>query len=127
MSITSLILRRLRYTQKSEVGMAANYKASCKCGYAKTVRVGGTRIMARSGTYNVAVLCRECGKLGSSIYGGDAPTCEYCKSTNIVSYEDSELRADKSEQFIELTSGRYFCPQCKEFGLRFEDSGMIFC
>jgi hypothetical protein len=107
--------------------MAANYKASCKCGYETTVRVGGTRIMAGTGTYHDAVLCKECGKLGSSLFGVDAPTCEFCQSTNIVSYNDPELRAATSEKYIGLISGLYFCPQCKEFGLSFEDTGIIIC
>jgi hypothetical protein len=107
--------------------MAAIYNAKCKCGYKTSVRVGGTRIMARTGTYHEAVLCKECGKLGSSLYGVDAPSCEFCKSTNIVSYSDPELRAEHSKVYADLTEGIHYCPQCKEFGLRFEDEGIIIC
>jgi hypothetical protein len=82
-------------------------------------------------------LCRECGKLGPSIFGEkefglegecpDAPTCVFCKSTNIVSYFNPELRANHSEKYTELTSGFYYCPQCKEFGLSFKDTGATVC
>lgn len=107
--------------------MATIYKASCKCGYETKVRVGDTRIMARTGTYNLPALCRECGKLGSSLYGVEAPTCEFCQSANIVSYDDPQLRADHSEKYVGLTDGLHFCPQCKNFDLSFEDVGPIFC
>jgi hypothetical protein len=107
--------------------MATRYKANCKCGYEAHIFVGGTMLMAPIGTYHAAVLCRECRKPGSSRYGGDAPKCEFCQRANIVRYDDPELRATTSEKYIGLTSGLYFCPQCKEFGLSFEDVGPIFC
>lgn len=106
--------------------MAGGYKANCKCGYETQVLSGSTRAMRDGQCYKPA-LCKDCGKLGSSLYGKDAPKCKFCQSANIVSYKDSELRADQSAKFIELTNGLYFCPQCKEFGLSFKDTGTVFC
>ncbi len=108
--------------------MATNCKASCKCGYEAKIFVGVLESMACTNNYFSPALCKECGKMGSSLFGIDAPTCEFCQSTNIVRYGNSELRAiDKDVQYIDLTSGFYFCPQCKDYGLNFEDVGPIFC
>jgi len=106
--------------------MAGGYKANCKCGYETQVIAGSTRAMRGGQKYQPA-LCKDCGKLGSSVYGKDVPKCRFCQSTNIVSYDDPELRVDRSEQYVELTSGLYYCPQCKEFGLSFKETGTVFC
>jgi hypothetical protein len=107
--------------------MAEVYMASCKCGYEKEVLVGSTRSMGRNGTSYSPALCRDCGKLCSSLYGTDAPTCELCQSKNIVRYGNRELRADPSNKYHGWTGGLHFCPQCKDFGLRFKDTGCIAC
>jgi hypothetical protein len=107
--------------------MATIFNANCKCGYEAQIFVGGTRATARTGTYHSPALCRECGKLSSSKFGLDSPTCALCQSTKIVSYDDPELRAASSEEHIELTNGIYYCPQCKDFGLSFKDVGPIAC
>jgi hypothetical protein len=107
--------------------MADGYKASCKCGYEAHILVGGNRSMGRTKTYYSPVFCRDCGKLGSSVFGLDAPTCTFCQSTNIVRYGNRELRADPSKKYHGWTSGLHFCPQCKDFGLRFKDTGGRFC
>lgn len=131
--------------------MAGVFKVTCNCGHETSVGIGFTRMMCREHKTNFPVLCRACETIGTSIFfdgelDSDSatkaaePICSNCESTNIVRYDDPQLRKkddetlfDKAEtgqrsgDYIELTEGVYFCPACRDFALRFEDSGIIAC
>jgi hypothetical protein len=120
--------------------MGTVYKVTCICGYETGVGVGAGRALTREHKSYYPVLCQACEKVGSSVFGATEAICSHCQSTNLVRYDDPNLREamedyltknsqtdPESNRHIELTEGLYFCPVCKEFGLSFEDTGPVWC
>ena len=128
--------------------MGTVYKVKCICGHETGVEIGDSRWLCRQKKYMYPVLCRDCGKIGSSVFsqgtstpnelGVSEPVCCHCQSTNITRYDHPSLRkvieddlptagfADPRKN-TELTNGLYFCPVCKNFSLSFEDTGPVWC
>jgi hypothetical protein len=130
MSITLTYFKKITLYSNARGEYGGDIESKLQMWIRGELSVGATDSMACAEVYLSPALCRECGKMGSSLYGTDVPACEFCQSTNIVSYDDPELKAassDPPEEYIELTNGLYYCSQCKDFSLRFEDTGIIAC
>jgi hypothetical protein len=120
--------------------MGGTYKVKCKCGYETDVAVGAGRALSFEHKSYYPVLCQACEKIDSSIFGPTEPICSHCQSTNILRYDHPDLRkvmegelientqtTPEPKRHLELTEGLYYCPVCKDFGLKFEDTGLIWC
>ena len=103
--------------------MANFYKASCKCGYERSVRTGGTRETFQTESY-FPFYCKQCGLINVN-FMQPHELCPTCKSADIKPYGGPTTSLDN--EFNTVTSYKYkapnkgnLCPQCGEFTLNFE-------
>jgi hypothetical protein len=110
--------------------------AICKCGYSKEFLIGGPMYSFVKTCYFPA-LCRDCGNIVRVNLLAQPPLCVECKSHNVTAYNQPELlgrrgknvvtswnMVEDASRVLELTDGDYLCPECGEYNLTFEDSGL---
>jgi predicted RNA-binding Zn-ribbon protein involved in translation (DUF1610 family) len=117
--------------------MGSAMTAQCKCGYKRSVMIGGgvSNFMT---TCLFPVLCTACNQLVQSNLLAERPVCPECGSDAIVPYDDRSLiktagsnqgasrknPGEPNRQAI-LKNGHYYCPGCKKYTLTFRDSGLL--
>jgi len=112
--------------------MGALLTASCDCGYSANLQLGGG--MANFETVCLfPVYCGDCRALVEVNILESRINCSQCEGSNIVAYDASELMGEPGEEEVfswnvrgrslSLSNGRYFCPECQQMRLRFEDAG----
>lgn len=82
-------------------------------------------------------LCRACTKIVTANLLDRPPICPDCQGDKVVPYDPEELCNERGEATVAswnisdrlgrelvLTDGRYYCPSCNSFGLRFQDAGL---
>ena len=116
--------------------MGSIVKAAClKCNYEKEVWIGGGRLDFDS-TCLFPCLCRNCHGVVQANLMAPKPECPNCSSSDIIPYDDPELiKPDVNEPITSwnvkneigrellITNGKYYCPICKEFELKFHETG----
>ena len=111
--------------------MGSAVKATCKCGYEETFMIGGG--MQNFHTFCAfPVLCKKCKAIVTANLLAQPLCCPACESSEIVPYDDKELRKRKGRHCVaewgikeqlgrklQLTDGLYYCPNCDSFDLTF--------
>ena len=115
--------------------------AKCACGYEKEVYEGVG--MASWPRLNFPFTCHDCKIVFTGNENNNAETCAVCDGKNVFSYKHSSLQGEsdreESAKGLENTrpartldrltippealAGRYRCPSCTDFELRFETIG----
>ena len=109
--------------------MSAEYIAKCSCGYSKTFIVGGLMKTFKEFS-EFPFLCHDCGLISVNIKGQDL-SCPSCLTKKIIDYGNS-LISRPSEYNSPISCGTFFCgyenhlcPDCNEFNLEFDRSGLL--
>lgn len=116
--------------------LGAEVNAYCECGYQSTSLIGGGMANFHTTCYFPA-LCTVCNKLVQVNLLAKRVRCHKCRSSKVTPYDNPELSLQKGDSIIAdwhveselgrvliLHNGTYLCPLCKEFKLRFIDSGL---
>lgn len=103
--------------------MANSYKASCACGFQRSVRTGGTRKTFETESY-FPFFCERCGLISVNVAAPHS-ACPDCKSTGIKAYGNLEISIDNEWKMVqclnyEAPKEGNLCPKCGEFSLNFE-------
>lgn len=103
--------------------MANIYKASCNCGFKRSVRTGGTRETFQTVSY-FPFYCKKCGFTVVNI-AIPHDLCPDCKSAEIKPYGNPSISLDN--KFQSISSYLYsapkegnLCPKCGKFSLVFD-------
>lgn len=108
--------------------MGSVVSAKCDCGFSKEgMRLGGG--MMNHGFYcNFPHFCKQC-KLFFEANLNDDVCCPECSSKKVVSYDNKKARRCIGYHTIfswgtklgelKLTNGRYFCPYCNKYKIKF--------
>ena len=117
--------------------MGSSVKASCKCGYAESILIGGGMSNFKTTCY-FPCLCESCNEIVEENLLNKQLKCPKCGKTGIVPYDDPKLIKTQGAEVVEewdvsdalgrslkLTNGNYLCPKCQQFGVTFTDEG--FC
>lgn len=116
--------------------MGSMVLASCDCGYSAEMPLGGG-MMNFDSLCAFPAYCRDCREMHGVNLLASPVACRRCGGVDVVPYDDESLvgvRGD-SEVFSwrvdglrghvpRLTDGRYFCPGCRQMGLRFREAGL---
>jgi hypothetical protein len=103
--------------------MANIYNASCKCGFQRSARTGGTRESFQTESY-FPFYCKRCGLINVNVME-QHDLCPRCKSTNITPYGDPTTSLDNKWKMVQCfdyeapTEGN-LCPDCKNKTLSFK-------
>jgi hypothetical protein len=122
--------------------MGSGLEGSCSCGFVVPSFAAGGGMANFTTTCWAPAYCATCRTVIVRNYLSKRPRCGTCRR-RIVFYDDPSLRApagaeDHSDagraivfswwteagQFL-LPAARYLCPACREFGLEFHDSGLM--
>lgn len=109
--------------------MASRHNVHCKCGFNKSIEVGGTMFSFTTHSY-FPFYCKGCGLVNVNI-ARKKHVCPSCKSQQVNQYGLPPLSL-KSETYKVIMDGDYsasseghFCPNCNEFNLIFSESSML--
>lgn len=116
--------------------MGAEVNAVCECGYQSNSLVGGGMLNFQTTCYFPA-LCKVCKELVQVNLFAKRVRCPKCRRARVTLYDDPELSRDQGDSTVTswntevrlgrvliLHNGSYLCPSCREFKLRFSDSGL---
>lgn len=103
--------------------MANIYSASCKCGFQRSVRTGGTRETFQTESY-FPFYCKHCGLINVNVMEQN-DLCPRCKLADIKPYGDATTSLDNKWKMVqcfqyEAPSEGNLCPKCAEFTLNFQ-------
>ena len=106
--------------------------AKCECGFETTMKLGGGKANFQS-SCKFPFYCNACSSLVLLNTLSEKICCKKCNSENVTTYDNDSLRANISNnpvfgwninnKIYSLTDDFYFCPQCREFKLRFTEVG----
>ena len=109
--------------------MATLHNAYCKCGFNKSIQVGGTMLSFTTHAY-FPFYCKDCGLVDVNV-ARKIHKCPSCKSQQIHQYGLPPVSL-KSETYKLVFNGEYlasseghFCPNCNEFNLIFSEIEMF--
>jgi len=116
--------------------MGSRIIATCGCGVNEEILIGG-------GMHNFTTTClfpcscAGCSNVVQVDLLSEKKKCPQCQSKDIIPYDDPGMinkagerlvtswnMEDQLGRVLEITNGSYWCPVCKNPGLRFEDSGL---
>jgi hypothetical protein len=132
--------RRIRLPTNPDAGgrdMGLSVCAACPCGYEPPLLMIGGGMMNFQEFCAFPAYCAEGGHLVTVNMFDDPPRCPRHARAVPRPFDDAELRGDTggdpvatwtmpgSERHLVLTDGRYLCPKCHGFSLRFSDGGML--
>ena len=103
--------------------MANIYTASCKCGFQKSVRTGGTRETFQTES-SFPFYCNNCGLVNVNI-AHPHDSCPNCSSSDIKPYGTKKTSLENSFKMVSCyqysaPNEGNLCPKCSEFSLNFQ-------
>ena len=116
--------------------MGSSVKAACECGYSSEAMIGGG-MMNFMTTCLFPAICSDCHELVEVNLLAERQTCEACESERVQAYDQEQLLGELGSEVVvdwhhaekglavALTDGRYLCPKCGQFKLRFEEGGIL--
>lgn len=72
------------------------------------------------------IYCFSCEEMRSCNDALKDKICEWCGSTDIAKYGTDTRSLETTRKHQSWHDGEHFCPKCKSYGLRFEQSLMFF-
>lgn len=116
------------------MGSAVN--ATCTCGLATQVLVGGGMLTFETTCY-FPCHCRQCRNVVQVNLLGSKKQCPHCRARHVIPYDSPELSGSPGKEVIAewnvedrlgrnlaLTDGTYECPRCETMSLRFSCGGV---
>lgn len=115
--------------------MGSFVRATCECGYEHEFAIGG----GMRDFLEVCLfpcLCRDCKRIVQVNLLDTPLSCSNCRSHNVVPYDHDELceeqglsditswSVERVGRELRLTDGRYHCPACASFRLRFQEGNI---
>lgn len=103
--------------------MANIYKASCKCGFKRSMRTGGNRDNFQTESY-FPFYCKECGLVNVNIKEPHS-TCPSCKSIDLKPCGHRDISLDNKWKTVQCSQYEApnvgnLCPNCLDKTLSFE-------
>jgi hypothetical protein len=125
--------------------MASEHKATCKCGFKKTINVGGLMGGFQEDS-RFPFYCQHCGLVEANIAkciaepsaikqdeSQNAPVCPHCGSAHIDQYGKPPASIPQKKQTLALQAWGFrankegnLCPSCKEMTLVFHHASILF-
>jgi Zn finger protein HypA/HybF involved in hydrogenase expression len=116
--------------------MGSEVTATCQCGLATSIMIGGGMVNFMT-TYYFPCLCERCHTIVQVNLLAKRKRCPQCKTTKVIPYDDPTLLECPGKHVVaswnmgkqlgrelKLTDGDYRCPRCGQMSLRFADSGL---
>ncbi len=106
--------------------------AECECGFKNTMMLGGGKLNFET-VFLFPYYCTECSEMKVLNALSESHCCDKCNSGNVIPYDDESLRLHFSNNVVFsrsvdtvihiLYDDFYFCPKCKEFKMKFTQTG----